>query len=111
MHRIHEQELPKYGFSRKFVGAQQGDVQVSAYLVEAAPGLGPRLHRHPYDKVAFVRAGRVRWEIDGQEHEAGPGDIVVVKAGEVHTFRSIGEEPLVQIDVHLSPTFIQENLD
>jgi mannose-6-phosphate isomerase-like protein (cupin superfamily) len=34
----------------------------------------------------------------------------VIKAGEIHGFRAIGDEPLVQVDVHLSPLFIQENL-
>jgi mannose-6-phosphate isomerase-like protein (cupin superfamily) len=34
----------------------------------------------------------------------------VIKAGEVHSFRAIGDGPLVQVDVHLSPRFIQENL-
>jgi hypothetical protein len=28
----------------------------------------------------------------------------------VHEFKCIGDEPLVQVDVHLSPKFIQENL-
>ena len=39
-----------------------------------------------------------------------PGDILVIKAGEVHGFKAIGDGPLVQLDVHLSPRFIQENL-
>jgi hypothetical protein len=30
--------------------------------------------------------------------------------GEIHGFRCIGDAPLVQVDVHLSPRFIQENL-
>jgi mannose-6-phosphate isomerase-like protein (cupin superfamily) len=34
----------------------------------------------------------------------------VIKAGEVHSFRVVGDSPLVQLDVHLSPRFIQENL-
>jgi len=38
------------------------------------------------------------------------GDILVIKAGEVHGFRCIGDAPLVQLNVHLSPRFIQENL-
>jgi mannose-6-phosphate isomerase-like protein (cupin superfamily) len=46
----------------------------------------------------------------GGASEAGAGDIVVIKAGEVHGFRCIGDGPLVQLDVHLSPRFIQENL-
>jgi hypothetical protein len=36
--------------------------------------------------------------------------VLVIKAGEVHQFSCIGPEPLVQLDVHLSPRFIQENL-
>lgn len=43
--------------------------------------------------------------------EAGPGDILVVKSGEAHKFRCIGDVNLVQIDVHLGPRFIQENLE
>jgi mannose-6-phosphate isomerase-like protein (cupin superfamily) len=49
--------------------------------------------------------------LNGQEFEAGAGDILVIKAGEVHGFTVIGDEPLVQLDVHLSPRFIQENLE
>ena len=29
---------------------------------------------------------------------------------QVHSFKAIGDSPLVQLDVHLSPRFIQENL-
>ncbi len=74
------------------------------------PGRGPGPHRHPYDEVQFVREGRGVWNIGGEEFEAGGGDILVIKAGEIHSFRCIGEAPLVQVDVHLSPRFIQENL-
>jgi hypothetical protein len=28
----------------------------------------------------------------------------------VHEFKAVGDSPLVQLDVHLSPRFIQENL-
>ncbi len=48
--------------------------------------------------------------MNGEQFEAGAGDILVIKAGEIHGFKNIGDGPLVQLDVHLSPTFIQENL-
>jgi mannose-6-phosphate isomerase-like protein (cupin superfamily) len=41
---------------------------------------------------------------------SGGGDILVIKGGEIHKFRNTGDSPLVQLDVHLSPRFIQENL-
>jgi mannose-6-phosphate isomerase-like protein (cupin superfamily) len=48
--------------------------------------------------------------VNGEEFEAGAGDILVIKAGEIHGFRNTGDVPLVQLDVHLSPRFIQENM-
>jgi quercetin dioxygenase-like cupin family protein len=110
MYRIRQDELPVRGVSHDFVGADNGDVNISVYLVNAPPGRGPGPHRHPYDEVQFVREGRGIWTVNGQEFEAGAGDILVVKAGEIHAFKAIGDAPLVAVDVHLSPRFIQENL-
>ncbi|MEP6574216.1 MAG: cupin domain-containing protein [Gemmatimonadota bacterium] len=110
MYRVQQQDLPFVGSSHQFVGANNGDVNISVFLLSAAPGRGPGPHRHPYDEVQFIREGRGHWVVDGKEFEAGAGDILVIKAGEVHSFRCIGEGPLVQLDVHLSPMFIQENL-
>ena len=110
MHRVHQNDLPFRGSSHNFVGADQGDVAMSAFLFSAGRGGGPGPHRHPYDEIQFVREGRGEWTMNGQRFEAGPGDILVIKAGEIHSFRCISDTPLVQIDVHLSPRFIQENL-
>ena len=110
MLRIRQEDLPHVGSSYHFVGADQGNVGISVFLFHGKPGSGPGPHLHPYDEVQFVREGRGIWNVNGQEFEAGAGDILVIKAGEVHSFRAIGETPLVQVDVHLSPRFIQENL-
>jgi quercetin dioxygenase-like cupin family protein len=111
MHRTRQEDLPFVGSSHHFVGADQGDVNVSVFLYHGLPGKGPRPHRHPYDEIQFIREGRGHYIVDGAEFEAGAGDILVIKAGEVHSFKVIGEQPLVQLDLHMSPTFIQENLD
>lgn len=110
MHRVRQEDLPHRGSSHNFVGAEQGDVAISAFLFHGEPGRGPGPHRHPYDEVQFIREGRGLYKVDGREFEAGAGDILVIKAGEVHQFRAIGDQPLVQVDIHLSPIFIQENL-
>ena len=110
MYRVRQQDLPFVGSSHNFVGADHGDVNISVFLLNALPGKGPGPHRHPYDEVQFVREGRGLWTVNGEEFEAGAGDILVIKAGEIHAFRCIGDTPLVQVDVHLSPRFIQENL-
>lgn len=110
MHRVRQEELRYRGSSHHFVGAEQGDVHVSAFLFRGLPGSGPGPHRHPYDEVQFIQEGRGLWNVNGEEFEAGAGDILVIKAGEIHSFKAIGDGPLVQLDVHLSPRFIQENL-
>jgi len=110
MLRITRGELPFSGSSHQFVGADHGDVGISVYLLRALPGKGPGLHRHPYDEVQFIHEGRGLYSVNGERFEAGAGDILVIKAGEIHGFTCVGDEPLVQTDVHLSPRFIQENL-
>ena len=110
MHRIRQEDLPFRGSSHQFVGAHQGGTGISVFLFNGQPGSGPGPHRHPYDEVQFIREGRGLYTVEGETFEAVAGDILVIKAGEVHSFRCIGDGPLVQLDVHLSPTFIQENL-
>lgn len=110
MYRVRQEDLPFIGLSHNFVGADNGGVNISVYLLSAPPGRGPGPHRHPYDEVQFVREGRGAYTVDGVEFEAGAGDVLVIKAGEIHSFRAIGDAPLVEVDVHLSPRFIQENL-
>ena len=110
MFRFRQQDLPFVGSSHQFVGADRGDVQMSAFLLNAQPGRGPGPHRHPYDEIQFIREGRGLYVVNGEEFEAGAGDILVIKAGEIHSFKCIGDAPLVQVDVHMSPRFIQENL-
>lgn len=110
MHRISQKDLPFGGTSHRFVGAEQGGVNVSFYVFNGTRGSGPGPHRHPYDEIQIIQQGQGTWTVDGKSFEAGAGDILIIKAGEVHSFKNTGDEPLVQIDIHISPTFIQENL-
>ena len=110
MKRIRHEDLPVRGSSHNFVGADHGDVNVSVLLFNGKPGAGPGPHRHPYDEIQFIQSGRGRWNVNGVEFEGSAGDIFVIKAGEIHSFKNIGDEPLVQLDIHLSPRFIQEDL-
>jgi len=110
MHHVRQNELPFVGSSHQFVGSEQGDTAVSVFLFHGNPGSGPGPHRHPYDEIQFIREGRGVWTVNGQAFEGGAGDIFVIKAGEIHSFRAVGDSPLVQLDIHLSPRFIQENV-
>lgn len=111
MLRLKQSELPHSGSSHRFVGADHNDVNVSVFLFNGVKGSGPGPHRHPYDEIQFIQSGHGVWTVNGETFEAGAGDVLIIKAGEIHSFTSTSDEPLVQLDIHLSPTFIQENLD
>ena len=98
------------GGTLKFEGEPYGS-QVSFFWVNAEPGTGPVLHRHPYSETWIVRSGNAWFIADGQEIEAGSGDIVVVSAGTPHKFRNTGSERLELICIHASPRMIQEDLE
>ncbi len=76
-----------------------------------AVGAGPRLHRHPYDEVFIIRQGRARFHIDEESVEAEAGDVVMAPAGSAHRFENLGPGRLESTDIHLSPEWIQEDLD
>jgi quercetin dioxygenase-like cupin family protein len=44
-------------------------------------------------EVQFIQQGRGLYTVIGETFEAGAGDIAVIKAGEVHAFRCIGDSP------------------
>lgn len=110
MYAIRKSDLPLIGSSYNFVGADHQDVAISVYLVEMQPGRGAPLHIHEYDEVLITVEGRARAVVGDETREAGPGDILVVKARTPHGFVNIGDTVLKQIDVHTSPRFKQQNL-
>ena len=100
---------PSPGGTITFEGEPHGS-GVSFFLVNGEPGMGPDLHRHPYSETWIVRGGRGRFTADGDDVEAGPGDILVVGPDTPHMFKSLGPDRLDVICIHASPQFIQENL-
>jgi mannose-6-phosphate isomerase-like protein (cupin superfamily) len=101
---------PSPGGTVTFEGEPHGS-GVSFFLVNNEPGAGPDLHRHPYSETWIVRAGKARITAEGEDIEAGPGDIVVVGAETPHKFKNIGPDRLDIICIHSAPRIIQEWLE
>ena len=40
----------------------------------------------------FMRSGRMRWEVDGEVRETGPGETILTEAGVPHRFETLGDE-------------------
>jgi mannose-6-phosphate isomerase-like protein (cupin superfamily) len=101
---------PSPGGTVTFEGESFGS-GVSFFLVNNEPGAGPGLHRHPYSETWIVRSGSVRFSADGDEIDAGPGDIVVVGPETTHKFTNLGPGRLDMVCIHASSQMIQEELE
>jgi mannose-6-phosphate isomerase-like protein (cupin superfamily) len=77
-------------------------------FVDAAPGEGPRLHRHPYVEILIVVEGTATFDDGQSKRQVQAGEMAVVDAGQPHRFVNSGAGRLRQIDVHLNPKFITE---
>jgi mannose-6-phosphate isomerase-like protein (cupin superfamily) len=108
---IRQNELPADVISRDFVGERFGDVAACVIFVDAPPGEGPRLHRHPYVELLIVVEGTATFRDGSAEREVGAGEMAVVDADQPHGFVNSGKGTLRQIDVHLSPRFVTEWLE
>jgi mannose-6-phosphate isomerase-like protein (cupin superfamily) len=60
---------------------------------------GPPQHRHArHDEGFYVVSGTVRFTVGEQDHDAGPGTLVMVPPGAPHTFANPGDEPAVMLN-------------
>jgi mannose-6-phosphate isomerase-like protein (cupin superfamily) len=108
---IRQDQLPADVISRDFVGDKFGGVGACVLFVNAPPGAGPKLHRHPYVELLIVVEGTARFRDGSGERDVRAGEMAVVDANQPHAFTNTGEGTLRQIDVHLSPRFITEWLE
>lgn len=98
-------------WSGHFEGKDLGTGVTILFVEIDSVGQGPKLHTHPYDEVFVVREGRARYRVGDETIEAGAGDIVLAPAEVPHSFENLGPGRLVSTDIHLSPEWIQTDLE
>src|ERR671923_1782756 len=103
--------LPATATARELVGADHGGAGVCLIFVDAPPGHGPSLHRHPYEEVFVVQEGEATFVAGGEERVVRAGEVVIVPAGVAHGFVNSGDGPLRQLDIHVSASFDTEWLE
>ena len=110
-HIIDIADLARGETAYEFEGHHYGDTGVSFIVVDAPPGSGPKLHRHPYEEVFVVQEGSVTFTAGEEVVEASGGQVVVVPAGVPHKFVNSGAGRLRQVDIHASERFVTEWLE
>jgi mannose-6-phosphate isomerase-like protein (cupin superfamily) len=101
-------DLEHTAHSHEFVGAEHGDVPFSVILVHSRPGVGPKLHRHPYAEVFIVESGEATFQIGAETVVVGGGHVVVSPPGESHGFTNTGPGELRLTAIHGASRFDTE---
>jgi len=102
------EELDPTEHSHEFVGADHGAVPFSLILVHSQPGVGPKVHRHPYPEVFIVESGQATFQIGDQSITVGSGNVVVSPAAEAHGFVNSGDGELHLTAIHGAGRFSTE---
>jgi len=69
---------------------------------------GPPQHRHAqHDEGFYVVSGTVRFTIGDQDHDAGPGTLVMVPTGAPHTFANPSDESAVLLTTFTPDLYVQ----
>ncbi len=87
------------------IGDDNGsDVPVRTGIQTSPPGYETRPHSHPYIELLTVLEGRGEARVDGEDRviTLEPGVTIALPANRVHSFRTIGDRPLVTFGIHTS---------
>ena len=110
-HIIEKDELPHSGTAHRFEGYLHGEMDVSFFLSDTAPGKGPDLHKHPYDEVFVLQEGELTFTVGEDTLKATGGQIVIAPAGAPHKFVNSGTGQAKHIDIHTSRRMITNWLE
>ncbi len=93
---------------RTDVGNMLVTPQIRSRFVRMQPGESASFHSHDLGHEIFlVLAGRAEFRIDGGTREVGPGQLCVALADEIHSVRTVGDEPMtmyLSVTPHIQPT-------
>ena len=63
-----------------------------------SPGTYFSEHSHTVDKKDTVLSGKFKMTALGKKFILGPGDMLLVPAGTIHTAEVIGDDPVISLD-------------
>ncbi len=62
------------------------------------PGHVEKPHAHDNEQIACILAGQIEFTVAGDKVLMGPGDILVIPPGVIHSGRCVGDEPVINLD-------------
>ncbi len=89
-----------------FEGYRFGEVASSFIWVEMKPGVGPKLHDHPYAEIFIVIEGEATYTVGGETVVARAGHLLIAPPETPHAFVNTGSGTLRQVDIHCHDRFV-----
>lgn len=63
------------------------------------PGMEVKPHSHPFEQLAFIISGRVRFTVGDDVVEVGAGEVLRIPPNVIHCGEPVGDEVAVNLDV------------
>lgn len=63
------------------------------------PGMETRPHSHPFEQVAYIVQGHMKFVVGDEVFEAGPGSVIRIPPDVEHYGEPIGDEPVMNLDI------------
>ena len=82
-------------FSRKMVVGKNEMLR----CLELKPGCKVPEHSHENEQISHVLKGRLRFVVDGETIEVGPGEILLIPPLAAHSAEVLGEETVLDYDI------------
>jgi mannose-6-phosphate isomerase-like protein (cupin superfamily) len=93
---LHEGRMTRYSIRTK--NAQIVFADITPQPLDKQ-GNHRKSHDHPHPMLLIVVKGTMRMEIDGQEYDIGPGELMDVPAFAMHRGYALGETPVSLIEI------------
>ncbi|MEO0413124.1 MAG: cupin domain-containing protein [Pseudomonadota bacterium] len=91
--------LPKEVVRRGVERAGFRGEQVLLVMNWLTPGMEVNPHSHPFEQIAYIVQGRIKFTIEDEIYEVGAGEVIHIPANAVHCGEPIGEDICMNLDI------------
>ena len=85
-------------------------VKTDVIKIESSMTELSHMHTHNFLEIAYVKSGVAEHILNGRKSKIRVGDFLIMDYNAVHSYKSIGEEPLEILNCLFSPEFIDKTL-
>jgi len=63
------------------------------------PGMEVRPHSHPFEQIAYIVQGYMKFTVGDEVHELGPGGVIHIPPDVEHCGEPLGDEVVMNLDI------------